>query len=173
MKAKPFKATPAPNLTGKGPSDTLTRAELVALIASRVPRERGDTDATVRNNVSSKVNYHVGKGNLRQQPSGNFQLGDIGEWARAAYPTTPIRDIPAFPNSGSASLALPALRGTATAYAHPMTLQAAVEEILALRAKIAALSAELTVSHARVQELQEQVQRCRPGWEKRKRKPAR
>lgn len=173
MKAKPFKGTPVPRLAGMGPSDTLTRSEVVALIASRVAWAAGDDDATVRNRVSSKVDYDVRKGKLCRQALNKFRLGDIGTWARENWPDARFHDVPTFPVSGNASLALSGYRGAATAYTHPATLEAAVEEILALRARIAALSSELAVCHTRVQALEGQVRRYRPGWLSRSGKTAR
>jgi len=173
MKAKAFKGTQVPSLVGKGHSDTLLRREVVALIASRVRRKRGDDESTVRNRISARVDYGIRAGTLRRQPSGYFRLGDVGAWARTAWPDARLDDVPKFPISGSASLNLPALRGMATGYTHPMTLQAAAEDILALRAENAALTAGLAACRARVQVLEEQVRVYRKGYENRKRKPAR
>jgi len=87
MKAKPFKATSVPDLVGKKASDTITRAELVSLIVSRVPPRPHDDDATARNRVSGKVSYHVRiSGTLKEASPGNFALGAISGWLRQGWP---------------------------------------------------------------------------------------
>ena len=174
MKAKPFKGAVVASLAGKGPSAILTRSEVVALIASRL--SRGGDDVAIRNRVSSKLNYDVNRrsdNKLRQQGRGRFLLGVIGVYARGGWPEGDFSDLPMAPDRGHASGTLPALRGTATGYTHPLTLQAASGEILTLRAENRTLAKDRAALQARVRVLEEQVQRYRPGWEKRKRKPAR
>lgn len=173
MKAKKFKGTPVPSIGGKGPSNTVTRRQAVALIAAHVPRASDDDEQTVRNRISAAIYDAVKARKLHSVKPGILRLGDLAAWAPSRWPKGRFRDLPTFPNRASAAGTLPGLRGSATAFVHPSTLPAAIEEIIVLRAENAALATELSVVKARVQVLEEQVRRYRAGYEKRKRKPAR
>src|SRR5208337_3455105 len=99
MKAKKFKRTPVPSLVGKGPLDTITRREVVALVAARVPGARLDI-GTVSNRISASVYYAVKTGKLREARRGVFRLGDVGAWARVRWPESDFSDLPRSPNKG-------------------------------------------------------------------------
>lgn len=86
MKAKPFKRAPVPVLTGARADQELPRAEVVALVASRVPRGSADDETTVRNRISSKLYTAVRRRKLRPLRNGNFQLNDVARWVRAEWP---------------------------------------------------------------------------------------
>lgn len=86
MKAKPFKRTPPPVITKSSPNTQLTRAQLVALIAARIPRQRGDDEGTVRNRVSSRLSAAVKRGTLEPMCNGKFKLNEVGRWARDTWP---------------------------------------------------------------------------------------
>ncbi len=142
-KAKPFKQTPVPSLDGKGPTDEITRAQLVALVAERVPRGRGDDERSVRNRISDSVYQAVKTGKLCQVGPGVFRLGDVGVWASTRWPDVQFSDLPMSPNSGGASLVLSGYRGTAAGYTQARTLEAAIEEVLVLRTENRALAQAL------------------------------
>ena len=129
-KAKPFTRTAAPDLVGKGPFYEIKRAELVALIATRSKRRPGDDDASMHNKASAKVDYYTRKkGKLKATTAGTFQLGAFAKLARGIWPGI-FGDVPAFPVSGGASLALGAFGVAADGFNHDVTLPAAIQEIL-------------------------------------------
>lgn len=153
-KAKPFKRASPLSLAGKGPADEITRAQLVALVATHVPRAKHDDERTVRNRISASVFDAVKTGKLRDAGRGIFRLGDVGPWARAKWPGGQFSDVPVFPISGGASLTLSGFSITAAGYTHPTTLQAAIEEVLVLRAENRALAKELAAAKGRIRQLE-------------------
>lgn len=86
MKAKPFKRIQPPRVSKKGGNSPLTRAQVVALIASEIPRGRGDDESTVRNRVSSRLSSAVSRGKLKRMPDGKFRTAEVGRWARSTWP---------------------------------------------------------------------------------------
>lgn len=86
MGAPPFKRVTAPNLTSAGPETTLKRAEVVDLVAMRIPLTRGDDATTMRNKISSRISYDVRKGKLLPIARNVFQLGDIVRWGNERWP---------------------------------------------------------------------------------------
>ena len=76
MKAKPYRYTPVPALDDKTANDAISRAQLVALLASRLPWCKADDEATVRKRMSAKVDYALRKDQLMPTEVG-FLLGDV------------------------------------------------------------------------------------------------
>src|SRR5207237_7022067 len=109
MKAKPFKATPVPSISGQGPSDTMTRVEVVALVAARV-EDGYDNVRTARTRISTNIYDAEKAGKLREVRPGVFRLGDVGAWARTKWPGGKFSDLPISPIKGGVSRPLPALR---------------------------------------------------------------
>jgi hypothetical protein len=167
MKAKPFKATPVPNLGGKGPSDTMTRAEVVALVAARV-EDRYDNVRSARTRISTNIYDDLKTGKLREVRPRVFRLGDVGAWARKKWPGGKFSDLPIFPIKGGATRTLPALRATGAGYTHAKTLPAAIAEILILRAENRALADALAAAEGRVRELAPDAQKFRNWNDKKK-----
>jgi hypothetical protein len=167
-KAKPFKGASAPSLAGRGPADEITRAQLVALVAARVPRGSGDDERSVRNRISASVYEALKTDTLRKARPGVFRLGDVGIWARAKWPGGQFSDVPVSPSSGGASLALSGYRVTAAGYTHATTLQAASEEVLALRAEKRALEQALAAAEAQVRELEPDACKWRSSIDKKR-----
>lgn len=99
MKAKLFKGASVPNLAGKGPHDTITRREMVALIEKYVPHKSYDDETTVRNRISSRVTYAVRVGQL----SPEFLWGEGLEWAHKTWPGC-FHQLPVFPKQVSETL---------------------------------------------------------------------
>lgn len=166
MKAKKFKGTPVPSLVGRGPSDTMARREVVALVAARVPRARYDDEKTVRNGISTNVYDAVKAGTLREVKPGGFRLGDVGVWARAKWPKGQFSDVPIFPNRGGRFAHAPGASRGGTGYTHAATLQAAIGEILVLRAENRALAQARAVAEGRVRELEPDAHNWRNWVEK-------
>jgi hypothetical protein len=138
MKARAFKATPPPNLAGKKWSDRITRKELVALVAARIPREPGDDDAIVRNRVSAKINYDVlYSKKLKEAAYRKFSLGAISTWARQAWPGL-FDDLPRDPRPTRAGIS-------------------AVEEGDTVEATALALPGDLAQCHALIMQLEERL----------------
>jgi hypothetical protein len=158
----------APSLVDRGPADKITRAELVALVARRVPRGRGDDERSVRNRVSSSVYESVQTGTLPETRPGVFRLGDVGTWARERWPRGQFTDLPVFPNRGAASLTLSGYRATTAGYTHAATREAAIEEVLVLRAEKRALAQALAAAEAQVRELEPDASKWR-SWNDKKR----
>lgn len=169
MKAKKFKLTPAPSLTGKLPYDTFTRRQVVALIAARV-RTTDIDEKTARNRVSAQITYDVSKGKLPCAKRGAFLVGDIGVWSRAKWPGSRFSDIPIFPNKGTAKAMLPAVHVEASGHLQPTTLPEAIAEIRALRRSIASLTRALAATEAQVRDLETDAASWR-SWNNKKRRP--
>ncbi len=167
MKAKPFKATLVPSLGGKGPSDTMSRAEVVALIAARLEDDY-DNVRTARIRISTNIYDAEKTGKLREVRPGIFRLGDVGAWARTKWPGDKFSDLPISPIKGGASLTLPALRLTGAGYTHAKTLPAAMAEILILGAENRALTDALAAAEGRARELAPDAQRLRNWIDKKK-----
>ena len=111
-------------------------------------------------------------GTLREAGPGIFRLGDVGTWARAKWSGGEFSDMPIFPGSGSASLALSGRYGLKGAgYTHATTLEAATEEVLTLRAENRALAQALVAAEAQVRELEPDARNFR-SWIDKKRKPS-
>ncbi len=166
MKAKPFKATPVPSLVGKGPSDRITRREVVALVAARVGDQR-DNDRTARTRVSTNIYDAMKAGKLREVRPGVFRLGDIGGWARAKWPERDFSDIPISPVIGNVSVPLPGFRMASGGYTHAPTLEVAIKEILDLRAKNRTLAEALAAAEGQVRDLEPDARKLR-SWIKNK-----
>lgn len=153
MKAKTFEATKVPNLTGKRARDTLSRAEVVALVAARV-RDDYDDDRTVRNRVSTNVYDDVKAGRLRKKPSGVFSMGDVGAWARTQWPGK-FDDLPRPPKvKGKSEAMLLEIRASGVACTDPTTLSAAITEIHDLLRTIGEQAGELAAAKERIRKLE-------------------
>ncbi|HLX28950.1 MAG TPA: hypothetical protein VKV24_10755 [Casimicrobiaceae bacterium] len=84
--ARPFRRTSVPDLAGKGATDTIQRAELVALVAT-LTRKQEETVADAHHRISSMVDYHGRRtGTLASTEEGRFQLGDVASWLARQFP---------------------------------------------------------------------------------------
>ncbi len=148
MKARPFKATPVPSTEGKGPDDTISQAQLVALIASRAPRDAADDDATVRNRMLAMVSRDVKLGKLVRGQNG-FRLGDVAFWAALRWPGQ-YGDLPKDNSVGYAEFELLALGVSATIRQLPGNIEDAHREIIRLHDAVEALHRKLEAERAKV-----------------------
>ncbi len=144
--ARPFRRTPVPDVANKGPEDTLTRAEVVALVVGRIPWGIGDDEATVRNRVSSKVYYDVSHGKLRARADSRFTLGDVAVWAGSEWPGRFVGVIPPRAIHGAAAGRLPGLRGKASGYSLPLSIETAHAELHAMHRRVAECEQALRVA---------------------------
>lgn len=144
--ARPFRRTPVPDLTGKGAEDTLTRAEVVALIAGRVPWGPADDVVTVRNRISSKLNYDAKHGKLLAKTRSRFTLGDVAVWAGSQWPGTFVGLIPQRAIHGVAAGKLPTPRVKAGGYSLPFSIETAHAELRAMHQRVAECEQALRVA---------------------------
>lgn len=169
MKAKPFKAVPAPTLENRSPENRIKRGELVALLASRVQRGRGDDETTVRNRMSSGVDYAVKTGRLKPTARG-FALGDIAFWASSCWPGC-FDDVPKYEGVGFAEFPLMSISVTGSVRQLPRTLEEAHREIITLTGQLQDLQRKLEEERARVRELETDAEKWRTwNWNKGRRK---
>ena len=153
MKAKPFKAARVPNLVGKGPDCEITRAQLVALIAARVPSDKNDDDTSVRNRISTKITYDVSRDKLKPQKSKNFSLRNIAEWTAKNWPGL-FDDVLQVPERvGELYLRSPAAMLFAEGRGLPASREAAHAELDALHQRLATCSQALGAARAEIADL--------------------
>jgi hypothetical protein len=167
MKAKPFKGAAVPGLIGMAPTHEISRAELVALVASKIKRKQGDDEGSVRNRISSMVTYDVQRRKLHLMKSGKFRLGDVAVWACGRWPGYGFEGLPLFTLSAGVSVTLPRLSISGEGYTQVTTLDDANRVILVLRNENRALQTERAALTDRVQRLEADVRRYRPGYDKR------
>lgn len=173
MKARPFKATPVPSTEGKGPDDTITKAQLVALVASRAKRDSFDDEATVRNRMRRIVTRDVELGRLEHGEHG-VRLGDVASWASSRWPGR-YDDLPKDERVGQAGLQIAPVVLSAVGHVLPMSIEGALREIVKMHDSIEALRSELESERAKVRELEPDATKWRAWIEKkaRRRRPVR
>ena len=77
-KAKPFPETSCPVLTGMNPDDTISRAEVAALIRDHC--YPGLDAITRRHRAHSMVSTATAKGHLRADGPDRYRLDTISDW---------------------------------------------------------------------------------------------
>lgn len=162
MSARPFVRTKVPDISSGKPSDTITRAEAVALVASRIPRQRGDDIGTLRNRVSSRLTYAVERQELIPVSPRKFRLGDVVRWARLKWPgrfdglpITSRRQCVTIIDSGYAT-------SESQATVLPSTLPECREQIRSMSIQIESLKRELQATQVEVTALAPKAER----WDK-------
>lgn len=165
MKARPFKATPVPSLAGKGANDTISQAQLVALVASRAERNAADDEGTVRNRVRSLVDYDVKGGRLPREQN-RFRLGDVAYWASSRWPDR-YHDLPRDEGVGHGEFSIAVTILNAVGYELPTNIEHAHRAIAEMQKTIELLRRELEGERAKVRELEPDATRWR-NWNKSK-----
>lgn len=168
MRARTFKATPVPSIEGRGPSDTISQAELVALVASRVGRDTADDEGTVRNRVRSTVRYAVRHDQLLGE-QGRFKLGDVARWASSKW-LGRFDDLPKDEIMGHLESQIGPITANAGGHVLPARIEEAHQEIDRLHDEIAALRRELDTERAQMRELEPDAKKWR-DWIKKKGRP--
>ena len=168
MKARPYKATPVPLTAGKGTNDTISQAQLVALIAARSPRDAADDEATVRNRTLARVSRDVKLGKLVRRKDG-FRIGDVAAWASSRWPDR-YNDLPKDEVVGHAALQIAPITLRAVGYVLPASIEGAVQELIKLHDTIDALRTELNGERAKVRELEPDAKKWRDWMMKKRRK---
>ncbi|MCC7326367.1 MAG: hypothetical protein IT521_06140 [Burkholderiales bacterium] len=154
MKAKKFKATPVPDLVGKGPTDTITRGEAVALLAARVPPGPFDDEKTMRNKMSARLNDAVSRTKiLCPIAPRKFLLGDLARWAIGKWPGH-FDDLPVSRRTFKLTLkAQTRAVGRMRPGVYPATLDASHKVITSLEAHIAEAEKERNAAQKQVRAL--------------------
>jgi hypothetical protein len=157
-----WEAEPVPHIDGLTAESTLTRAQVVALIASRMPsRSTGETDRARRSRVSNRLRHHLGKGLLAKPTDGVFCVGAMAAWARRVWPGV-FNDLPAVlspvTDHGSDRLKI---TDSMIERLLPTDVAGCYAMIKEQDAQIAALRAELAAERKRVRELTPDAQRHR------------
>jgi len=143
-KAKPFVATPVPDLTGKGPDDTIRRAQIVALIASIVTTPNDDP-RTIRHRISSKLTTDTKNEKLHWVKPGVYRLGDVSDWARQEW-SRPFDMLPMKPRTATVMATESPDSASGSAYLLPMSLAEAHATIHSLHQRIATLEQSLAAA---------------------------
>jgi hypothetical protein len=82
---KPRPLTPVPTSRQLQPGMFLTRAEVSALLASRLLK-RGEEVGTARDRFRKMVAEHVEKGSLKEAAPRRIVVGELARWARPRWP---------------------------------------------------------------------------------------
>lgn len=134
--------TLAPNLEGKGPDDTISRAQLVALVAVNCVSPHLDT-TTRYNTARARVNDALIRTKLLPPPvAGKFTLGASVK----AFPQLRSAGVPAYPFTAEGGAVLQPLEGTGEGYAYAGSLAEANATILTLRAQVRMLTQRVALA---------------------------
>jgi hypothetical protein len=146
-KAKPFRVTPIPDLTGKSADDTISRADLVALIGAHFYPELDRP--TQHHRASSMVTSDTANGRLRSDGTRRYRLDAISDWlTRKKQGSSPIAHL--LRNARVQGVAAQAGVGTVTVhvYDNPRSLDDACTMVAGLQRQVIDLQQELDSAKA-------------------------
>jgi hypothetical protein len=133
-----------PNLEGKGPDDTISLAQLVALVAVNCVSPQ--LDITTRYNRARAQVYDALNRTRVLSPAvaGRFTLGASVK----AFPELRSAGVPGYPSTAEGGAVLPHLEATGEGYAHAGSLAEANTTILTLRAQVRVLTQRVALAEA-------------------------